>query len=251
MFAIRGLNAYYGRAHILFDVTLQAARGEAVALLGRNGAGKSTTLRSIMGLGPTVRGEVEFEGAPLHGLPTHAIARRGLAYVPEERRVFSDLTVLENLKAGARPARPGVPRWPVPRVLELFPKLGALQQRRAGQLSGGEQQMLAVARGLMGNPALLLLDEVSEGLAPAVVEQLAGTLRELRREGLTVLLCEQNLRFAMAVCDRAYVLAQGRVAFEGSIAELGQNAAALEGLLAVAAPTEDQAGEARPPSVIP
>ena len=220
LLSVNGMNSFYGRAQILFDVTFAIEPGEAVALLGRNGAGKSTTLRSIMGLVPRMRGGVAFAGTPIGGLPPYAIARRGLGYVPEDRRVFADLTVAENLEVGRQPPRPGAPAWNEARVFGLVPHLAALRNRPAGRMSGGEQQMLTIARTLMGNPRLILLDEPSEGLAPVIVEQMGEAIATLKREGLTVLLSEQNLRFATRVSDRALIVEKGRIRFDGTMAAL-------------------------------
>ncbi|OGA00428.1 MAG: ABC transporter ATP-binding protein, partial [Betaproteobacteria bacterium RIFCSPLOWO2_02_67_12] len=202
MLELRGLSAGYGRAEILFGLTLEARAGEVVVLLGRNGAGKSTTLKSVMGLLRPRAGEVAFEGQRIDRLPPYRIARLGLGYVPEDRRIFTDLTVMENLEVGRQAARPGAPHWSAERLFALFPNLGRMKDRRGGRMSGGEQQMLTIARTLMGNPKAVLLDEPSEGLAPVIVEQMAQTILELKKEGLCVLLCEQNLRFAHLVGDR-------------------------------------------------
>jgi branched-chain amino acid transport system ATP-binding protein len=217
MLAVEGLDSFYGRAHILFDVALDVAPGEVVALLGRNGAGKSTTFKSLVGLVAPAAGRIAFEGQPIMGLPAHRIARLGIGYVPEERRIFADLTVVENLEVGRQPPRAGMQPWTRARLFDLFPNLRAMQNRPGGRMSGGEQQMLAVARTLMGNPKLLLLDEPSEGLAPVIVDQMVEMVRTLKREGVAVLLAEQNLRFAGAVADRAYVLEKGRVRHRGTM----------------------------------
>ena len=217
MLAVEGLDSFYGRAHILFDVALDVAPGEVVALLGRNGAGKSTTFKSLVGLVAPAAGRIAFEGQPIVGLPAHRIARLGIGYVPEERRIFADLTVVENLEVGRQPPRAGMQPWTPARLFDLFPNLRAMQNRPGGRMSGGEQQMLAVARTLMGNPKLLLLDEPSEGLAPVIVDQMVEMVRTLKREGVAVLLAEQNLRFAGAVADRAYVLEKGRVRHRGTM----------------------------------
>ena len=230
---VHGLDCFYGRAQILFGVTLKVADGEALALLGRNGAGKSTTLRGIMGLVPNTRGRVIFNGRAISGMSTGRIARRGLGYVPEDRRIFSDLTVEENLAVGEQPPRPGAPRWTKERLFELFPDLAALRGRAAGQISGGEQQMLAIARTLMGNPSLIMLDEPSEGLAPLILERMARAVGEMKREGLSVLLAEQNLRFARAVSDRAAIIEKGRIRFEGTLAALLADDAVAHAYLAV------------------
>lgn len=223
LLSVRGLNAWYGRAQILFDLVLQLARGEVVALMGRNGAGKSTTLKAIMGLVARRTGEVIFDGHALARREPFEIARLGIGYVPEERRIFTDLSVQENLEVGRRPARPGAPAWTAERVFALFPNLGELRRRRGAQMSGGEQQMLTVARTLMGNPALVLLDEPSEGIAPKIVEEMANAILELKREGLAVLVSEQNLHFAALVCDRAYVIEKGQMRFHGTLGELAAN----------------------------
>ena len=220
MIEVRGLEAGYGRAAVLFGVSLEARRGEVAVLLGRNGAGKSTTLKAIMGLLPTQAGEVLLDGQRIDGFEPHRIARLGLAYVPEDRRIFTELTVAENLEAGRQAPREGAPRWTPERLFELFPSLGRMQDRPGGRMSGGEQQMLAIARTLMGNPRAMLLDEPAEGLAPVLVEQVARTILELTREGLAVLLCEQNLHFARRVADRAYLLEQGQVRRAGALTEL-------------------------------
>ncbi len=220
MLSVRNLNAYYGRAHILADVGLEVARGEIVALLGRNGAGKSTTLKSIIGLLPPRSGEIAFDGARIDGKSPHDIARRGLGYVPEDRRIFTDLTVEQNLEVGRQKPRPDAPHWTPETLFSLFPNLAEMRTRSAARMSGGEQQMLTIARTLMGNPRLLLLDEPSEGLAPVIVEQMGRTIAGLKSQGLTVLLSEQNSHFAMQVADRAYILEKGRIRFHGPMADL-------------------------------
>lgn len=222
------LRAWYGAAQILFDVDLQVARGEVVALMGRNGAGKSTSLKSIMGLVPRRRGGVRFMGRDLSRAEPHECARRGLGFVPEDRRVFTDLTVLENLSVGRQPPRQwpdgaAAPTWTPAELFKLFPNLGEMPERPGGQMSGGEQQMLTVARTLMGNPYLVLLDEPSEGVAPVIVEQMAHMIVQLKREGVSILLSEQNMHFAELVSDRAYVLEKGQIRFAGSMAELAAN----------------------------
>jgi branched-chain amino acid transport system ATP-binding protein len=206
---VRGLNAGYGRAQVLFNVALEVREGEVVALLGRNGAGKSTTLKAIMGLVPPRSGEVTLNGERISHLEPHQIARLGLGYVPEDRRIFTDLTVTENLEVGRQAPRANAPSWSVEKLFALFPALAALRERRGARMSGGEQQMLCIARTLAGNPAAILMDEPSEGLAPVVVEQVAHTIRELKRAGLTVLLAEQSRHFAGRVADRAYLLEKG------------------------------------------
>jgi len=206
---VRRLNAGYGRARVLFDVELEVGRGEVVALLGRNGAGKSTTLKAIMGLVPPLSGEVIFDGRHLERLEAHEIARLGLGYVPEDRRIFADLTVSENLEVGRRPARGAAAAWTEEKLFALFPALAGMRERRGGRMSGGEQQMLCIARTLAGNPTAILLDEPSEGLAPVVVEHVAKAIVELRRAGVSVLLAEQSRHFAGRVADRAYLLEKG------------------------------------------
>ena len=223
LLTVGNLRAAYGHAQVLFGVDLQVRSGEVVALMGRNGAGKSTTLKSIMGLLPGAGGNVEFDGRDLAGLEAFQIARLGLGYVPEERRIFTELTVLENLEVGRQAPRPGAPSWDPEKLMRLFPNLRELQHRRGAQMSGGEQQMLTVARTLMGNPRLVLLDEPSEGIAPKIVEDMANLIIELKQEGLSVLLCEQNLHFAELVSDRAYVIEKGQVKYQGAMAELAAN----------------------------
>ncbi len=220
MLEVSGLNASYGRARILFDLALQARTGEVSVLLGRNGAGKSTTLKAIVGLLPPDSGEILFEGRRIDRMQPFQIARLGLGYVPEDRRIFTDLTVAENLEVGRQPPRDGAPSWTPQKLFELFPNLGRMQDRLGGRMSGGEQQMLTIARTLMGNPRAILLDEPSEGLAPVIVEQMARTIRELKTQGLTVLLCEQNLHFARQVADRAYVIEKGHVRRSGRMDEI-------------------------------
>ena len=206
-----GLDAGYGRAQVLFRVALHVAAGEVVALLGRNGAGKSTTLKTVMGLIRRSAGEVRFGGRRIDGLEPHEVARLGLGYVPEERRIFSDLTVAENLEVGRQPPRGDAPAWSDARLLALFPALGPMLARRAGSLSGGEQQMLCIARTLAGHPRAILLDEPSEGLAPVVVDQVAKSILELKAAGVAVLLAEQSRAFARRVADRSYTLEKGRI----------------------------------------
>ncbi len=228
-----GLNTFYDRAHILHDLGLAVGRGEVVVLLGRNGAGKSTTLKSLIRLTEPRSGKVWFQGRPIDGLEPYQIARLGLGYVPEERRVFSELTVEENLEVGRLPARDGRPPWTQEKLFALFPNLAEMRRRRAGRMSGGEQQMLTIARTLMGNPACVLLDEPSEGLAPVIVDLMAATIKELKAEGLSVLLSEQNLRFATAVADRAYIIEKGQIRFTGTMAELNAAEGVRKAYLAV------------------
>src|ERR1041384_3383199 len=226
--SVENLNSHYGPAHILFDIALEVGEGEVVALLGRNGAGKSTTFRSIVGLVEQRSGHIVFEGKSVSHEPTHAIVRSGLGYVPEERRIFTELTVMENLEVGRQPERDGAPAWTEDRLFALFPNLGRMRERPGGRMSGGEQQMLTIARTLMGNPRCVLLDEPSEGLAPIIVEQMARSIHALKGEGLCVLLSEQNLHFSQAVADRAYIIEKGQIRFGGSIAELTADASLRE-----------------------
>lgn len=211
MLEVKRLNAGYGRAQVLFDLDLELQEGEVAVLAGRNGAGKSTTLKAIMGLIAPGSGEVRFRGHRIERLEPFEIARLGLGYVPEERRIFTGLTVQENLEVGRRASHAGAPQWTMERVFRLFPNLAGMRERPASRMSGGEQKMLAIARTLMGNPAAILLDEPSEGLAPVVVRQMAETVRSLKGAGLSVLLCEQNPRFAAGVADRVYRIEKGRV----------------------------------------
>lgn len=220
MLEVDRLHAHYGRAHILHGVSLTVDTGEVVCLLGRNGAGKSTTMKAIMGLVRPSSGRVRFLGREMAGRAPHAIARAGIGYVPEERRIFADLTVLENLEVGRREAAPGLVPWTVERLFALFPSLAELRHRPGGRMSGGEQQMLTIARTLMGNPRLVLLDEPSEGLAPVVVERMAKAIQALKSEGLSILLSEQNLVFAEAVADRAYILETGQIHHAAPMAAL-------------------------------
>jgi len=215
MLEVSGLTAGYGPAQVLFGIDLTLAPGEVVALMGRNGAGKSTTLKAIMGLLPPRAGRVRFDGRDVTGWPPFRIARLGLGYVPEERRIFTELTVAENLEVGRRGSG-----WTPERLFAVFPNLAEMRARRASQMSGGEQQMLTIARTLMGNPRAILLDEPSEGLAPVIVELLVDTVRRLRAEGIAVLLSEQNLDFAASVASRAIVLEKGEIGFEGTMAML-------------------------------
>ena len=233
MLAVKDLHAFYGRAHILHGVSLEANAGEVVALLGRNGAGKSTTMKAIMGLVAPARGEVSFAGERIDRLPPYRIARLGLGYVPEERRIFTELSVMENLEVGRQPARDGAPAWTEDKLFALFPNLGRMRERPGGRMSGGEQQMLTIARTLMGNPKCVMLDEPSEGLAPIIVEQMAHSILALKGEGLSVLLCEQNVHFCEAIADRAYIIEKGQIRFGGTMAELAANSSLREQYLSV------------------
>ncbi len=221
----KALAAWYGAAQVLFGIDLLVRRGEVVALMGRNGAGKSTTLKTLMAMLPRRSGQVRFMGREISRSEPHEVSRLGLAYVPEDRRIFSDLTVLENLEVGRQGARfwpdgSAAPVWTTAQLFKLFPNLGEMPQRLGGRMSGGEQQMLSVARSLMGNPYLVLLDEPSEGVAPLIVEQMAQMILALKAQGVSILLSEQNLHFAALVCDRAYVLEKGQIRFEGTMAAL-------------------------------
>jgi branched-chain amino acid transport system ATP-binding protein len=231
---VHDIHAAYGSSRVLFGISLTVARGECVCLLGRNGVGKTTTMRAIMGLTPPSSGRIVFDATDITGLPPHRIARLGLGFVPENRRIFAELTVWENLDVAARAAsRSGY--WTSEAVYGLFPKLSELANRQGGFLSGGEQQMLTIGRTLMGNPDLLLLDEPSEGLAPLVVESMLGQVSRLKREGLTILLAEQGVDFSLALADRVYVLEKGAVRFAGAAAELRDNPRLRDELLALSA----------------
>ena len=231
---IEGLSAAYGQAQILFGVSLRLACGEIVALMGRNGAGKSTTLKAIMGLVPPHAKTLRFAGRDIRELPSYRIARLGLGYVPEDRRIFTDLTVYENLEVGAKPAA-GSARapWTPERLFSIFHNLAEMRGRRASQMSGGEQQMLTIARTLMGNPEAVLLDEPSEGLAPVIVEEMAAAVSRMKAEGIAVLLSEQNLYFAGAVADRAYIIEKGTIRHEGRMADIATDAGLRETYLTV------------------
>jgi branched-chain amino acid transport system ATP-binding protein len=238
LLAVEGLCAWYGGAQILFDVALGVGRGEVVALMGRNGAGKSTTMKSIMGLVGRTRGSVRFADRDIAHLEPYRIARLGLGFTPEDRRIFTDLTVLENLDIGRQPSRrfadgTSAPTWTPERLFALFPNLEERQHNLGGEMSGGEQQMLTVGRTLMGHPLAVLLDEPSEGVAPVIVEQMANAIVELKKEGLSVLLSEQNIHFAELVCDRAYVLEKGQLQWHGRMAELATDVAVQRRLLSV------------------
>jgi branched-chain amino acid transport system ATP-binding protein len=214
---VNNIYTAYGLSQVLFGVSLKVQKGEVISLLGRNGVGKTTTLRSIMGLTPPKSGSIRLRGEEIAGKPTYQISRLGIGFVPEDRRIFSDLTVWENLDVAIQPGREKENAWTLERVFDLFPALQPLQKRKGGYLSGGEQQMLTIARTLMGNPDLLLLDEPSEGLAPIVVHQLGEQIAKLRQEGMTILLCEQNTRFSLDLSDRLYILEKGTVKYEGTV----------------------------------
>ncbi len=226
--AVENLSAWYGAARILYELTFEVGRGEVVALMGRNGAGKSTTMKAVMGLVDERDGRVRFNGEDISRLRPYEIARRGLGFTPEDRRIFSDLTVMENLDVGRQAPRAmadgtAAPAWTPERLFALFPNLAEMPDRLGGRMSGGEQQMLTVARTLMGNPLLVLLDEPSEGVAPLIVEKMANTIVELKKQGLSVLLSEQNIHFARLVSDRVYVLEKGQIRWQGAMAQLVDN----------------------------
>ena len=228
LLSVRGLEAWYGAAQILFSVDLELREGEVVALMGRNGAGKTTTIEAIIGLVSQRAGSVLFREKELIGLRPHEIARLGLGFVPEDRRIFTDLTVLENLEVGrraqAQEASSKTQAWTPERLFQLFPNLAEARNRAAGQMSGGEQQMLTVARTLMGNPVAILLDEPSEGIAPIIVESMMDMIAELKSSGVSIIVSEQNIQFAAAVADRAYVIDHGQIKFSGEMADLMKNA---------------------------
>lgn len=226
-----GLNTFYGRSHILFDVSLAVAPGETVCLMGRNGAGKSTTFRSLMGLTPPKKGRVVFKGKDCAGMPSFKMARMGMGFVPEDRRIFGSLTVSENLDLGKITGRNG--RWNIQTVMEHFPTLEVCRERHGGSLSGGEQQMLTIARSLMGNPDLLVLDEPTEGLAPVIITVLKELLMSLKAAETTILLSEQNIRFACAVSDRVVVIDKGHVVYTGSMEDFKSDEAVQKKYLAV------------------
>jgi branched-chain amino acid transport system ATP-binding protein len=238
MLAVENLRAWYGAAQILFDLTFEVRAGEVVAFMGRNGAGKSTTFKAIMGLMAHRAGIVRFSGRDISRLKPFEIARLGLGYTPEDRRIFSELTVLENLDVGRQPPRTfadgrPAPSWTPERLFALFPNLAEMGDRLGSRMSGGEQQMLTVARTLMGNPLLVLLDEPSEGVAPLIVEQMATTIIELKKEGLSILLSEQNIHFAELVSDRVYVLEKGQLQWQGAMSDLVHDVATQRSLLSV------------------
>jgi branched-chain amino acid transport system ATP-binding protein len=225
MLQVEKLSAWYGAARILYDLDLTVGRGEVVALMGRNGAGKTTTMKTIMALVAARSGIVRFNGDDISRLRPYEISRLGLGFTPEDRRIFVDLTVMENLDIGRQPPRAfpdgtPAPVWTPDRLFKLFPNLAEMPDRPGGRMSGGEQQMLTVARTLMGNPLLVLLDEPSEGVSPLIVEQMANSIVELKRDGLSILLSEQNVHFARMVCDRAYVLEKGQLQWQGTMNDL-------------------------------
>jgi branched-chain amino acid transport system ATP-binding protein len=226
--AVENLCAWYGAGQILYDVNLEVGRGEVVALMGRNGAGKSTTMKAIMGMLGRRSGTVRLNGRDISSLKPFEIARLGIGFTPEDRRIFSGLTVLENLDIGLQSPRSfedgsAAPAWTTDALFQLFPNLAEMRHRLGGRMSGGEQQMLTIARTLMGNPLIVLLDEPSEGIAPVIVEEIANTIVELKKRGLSILLSEQNVGFAQAVSDRAYMLEKGQIRWAGTVAEVAAN----------------------------
>ena len=233
MLELSEVNSHYGKAHILNDLSFRVAPGEVISLLGRNGAGKTTTVKSIMQLVRPTTGNVVFEGQSLVRLAPHQVAKLGIGYVPEERRIFTDLTILENLEVGKQPQREGIQAWTEERLFEIFPNLAERRHNRGKALSGGEQQMLTIARTLMGNPRLLLLDEPSEGIAPVIVEQMVNTILTLKAEGLSLLISEQNLHFARLVSDRAVIIESGEKKFDGTFDELEANSDIRDAYLSV------------------
>jgi branched-chain amino acid transport system ATP-binding protein len=233
MLKVRNLHAHYGQAHILRGIDLEIGEGEVLVLVGRNGAGKSTTLKTLIGLVRPTSGEIIFNNTETASLPPYEIARLGLGYVPEERRIFTDLTVAENLEVGRQPPRGTRPAWTPERLFTLFPNLARMGTRASGRMSGGEQQMLTIARTLMGNPSLILLDEPSEGLSPLIVEQMSAAILALKAEGVSILLAEQNLHFAALLADRAAVIETGRTVWSGPMATLMQDDATRMAYLAV------------------
>jgi branched-chain amino acid transport system ATP-binding protein len=220
---VESIHTHYGLSQVLFGVSLEVGAGECVALIGRNGVGKTTTMRSIMGLTPPARGRVVWKGRDIQGLPPYRICQQGIGFVPEDRRIFPELSVWENLDIARRQGSAGKVAWREAEVFALFPDLAEIRNRRGGVLSGGQQQMLTIARTLMGNPELLLLDEPSEGLAPLIVDQLRDTVAELKSTGLSIVLAEQNLGFVLALADRVYILEKGEVRYTGAPAELRAN----------------------------
>lgn len=233
MLTVQNIDTFYGDSHILFGVSLEVYAGECVSLMGRNGAGKTTTFRSIIGLTPPRTGEVMLNGQSLSGQAPHHIARRGIGFVPEERAIFPSLSVWENLDVARKPSAEGQMRWTLERIYEIFPRLAERKNQSGGTLSGGEQQMLTIARTLMGSPDLLLLDEPSEGLAPLIVETIGELVARLKKEGVTILMAEQNLAFSLALADRVYMIDDGRLQFSGTAAELESRPEVIQRYLGV------------------
>jgi len=222
MLEVQGIHTYYGLSHILFDVSLEVKKGQVVCLLGRNGAGKTTTFRSIMGLNPPSRGQIRFKDADVTGSPAYQLVRKGMGWVPDDRRIFADLTVAENLEIAERKGSGGE-QWDKQKVYDLFPALKEIDSRKGGHLSGGEQKMLAIGRALMTNPQFLLLDEPTEGLAPVLVKSLGERIQTLKEVGLTVLLAEQNVKFTLTLSDYGYIIDNGRICYQGPVDELIDN----------------------------
>ncbi len=222
MLEVEGIHTFYGLSHILFGVSLKVEPGEVVCLLGRNGAGKTTTMKSIIGITPPKQGSIRFKGEEIIGFEPFLVTRKGIGYIPDDRRIFADLTVAENLEIGERKAKEGE-GWNRERIYGMFPDLRNIESRRGGCLSGGEQKMLAIARALVGNPEFILLDEPFEGLAPLLVYALEGRIKKLREVGLTVLLAEQNVRSTLRISDRGYIIDNGQIRYHGSIEELRDN----------------------------
>ncbi|MEI2418467.1 ABC transporter ATP-binding protein [Orrella sp. JC864] len=233
LLCVQGLHAHYGKSHVLHGVDLKVARNEVVSLVGRNGSGRSTTMKAIMGLVPPSAGRVRLRGRELAGARPYAICRAGLAYVPEEREVFANLTVEENLRMGEQPPAPGAHRWTMAQMFDYFPRLKERRNTKAGSMSGGEQQMLTICRSLLGNPLVMLIDEPTEGLAPKIVAQVGECIQDMHRKGVSVLLVEQKLTIALKVSTRVCVMGHGRIVFEGSPQELGANQALVSQWLAV------------------
>jgi len=222
MLEVEGIHTFYGLSHILFGVSLRVDPKEVVCLLGRNGAGKTTTMKSIIGITPPKQGSIRFRGEEIVGIEPYLITRKGIGYIPDDRRIFADLTVMENLEIGERKTKEGE-GWKTGRIYAMFPALKNIESRRGGCLSGGEQKMLAIARSLMGNPEFLLLDEPFEGLAPLLVYNLEDQIRKLKEAGLTVLIAEQNVRSTLRLSDRGYIIDNGQIRYHGSIEELREN----------------------------
>lgn len=220
---VKNLNAFYGRSHIIYDVSLNIKQGEIVCLLGRNGAGKTTTLKSIVGLVPIIKGTILFKGSEICGMNTYDIVRMGIAYVPDDSRVFPDLSVYENLEIVRKIHRKRDNGWSIEKVCELFPVLMGMLERKGSQLSGGEKKMLAIGRALMQNPDLLLLDEPSEGLAPIVLKNLINVILKIKEEGVTILLADQNIKFSRRIADRGYIIEKGVIQYEGSMNDIWEN----------------------------
>ncbi|ATN37405.1 ABC transporter ATP-binding protein (plasmid) [Rhizobium sp. ACO-34A] len=230
---MRDINVFYGASHILFDVSLQVAKGRTLALLGRNGAGKSTTMKAIMGVAPARSGEIRFAGERLDGAPPYAVAKKGIGFVPEDRQVFPDHTVDENLRIAAKQGADGREQWNIGTIYDAFPLLTRMRSRKAGMLSGGEQQLLSMARCLMGNPDLILLDEPSEGLAPIIVQEVGRLIRRLRGTGVTIVLAEQNMHFCLGISEDAVIIDKGQIVYRGTIEELRGNKEVANRYLAI------------------